>query len=279
MTVRPDIWLVDTGAFDYIYNRKEFFKDYRPIQFMINQMNSQIKILRIKIVLLVVLIKDRTPREVKFIRVLHVLKIGYNLVSNRRLRAHKYYFHEDDNTIRHINNNNKLASAPLIKKELHELLLAGPGVHYASQNTPVNVETWHQRLSHTDYKTIPDLQKKITGINIRKPMTIIKICVVYKKTSQWQELLYVYITKTKRAEKLFHTDIIGSISFIDHNRTRFIIYNIDNAFRIHFKKCMKEKGEASRALRAWAAYFENYIGYSVQYIRLNNNKEYTKLKI
>ena len=149
--------MINTGTFDYIYNQKKFFKDYRPIQFMINQVDSQIKILRIKTVLLIVLTKNRTPKKVKLIKILHVLKVGYNLISNRRLCAHKYYFHKDDNTIRHISDNNKLTSAPLIKKKLHKLLLVGPGVYYASQNTPVNVETWHQCLSYIDYRTISDL--------------------------------------------------------------------------------------------------------------------------
>ena len=141
ITVRPDMWLMDIGAFDHICNRKGFFKDYRPIQFMMGQADGQIKIFGIGTVLLVVLTKDRIPKEVKFIRVLYAFKVGYNLVLNRRLRAHKYYFHGGDNMIRRMNNDNELVSALFIKKGLHELLLAGPGVHYASRKSPVNIKT------------------------------------------------------------------------------------------------------------------------------------------
>ena len=141
MTVRPDTWLVDTGAFDHICNRKESFEDYRPIQFMMGQADGQTRVLKIGTVPLVVLTKDGTPREVKLKRVLHAPKIGYNLVSNRRLRAHGYYFHGSDDTIRRMSDDSELASAPFIERGLHELLLEEPGVHYASRNSPVNVET------------------------------------------------------------------------------------------------------------------------------------------
>ena len=244
---------------------------------MMDQADGQTRVLGIKTIPLVVLTKDETPRKVKLIKVLHTFKVDYNLVSNRRLHAHGYYFHGDDNTIRRMNNNSELASAPFIEKGLHKLLLAEPGVHYASQNTPVNVETWHQRLSHIGYRTIPDLQKKVTGVNIRKPTTTTKICAACKEASQRQKPSYTHITRAKRAGELLHTDVVGPISPINHNRTRFIMHGIDDAFRVHFEKYTKEKGEAPRILRAWAAYLENHTKYSVQHIRLNNSKEYTKL--
>ena len=87
----------------------------------------------------------------------------------------------------------------------------------------------------------------------------------------------MYITRAKRTEELLHTDVVGPISPIDHNETRFIVYSVDDAFRVHFEECTKEKGEASRALRAWTAYLENHTGYSVQCICLDNGKEYAKL--
>ena len=121
------------------------------------QADSQIRIFGIGTVLLVILIKDKILKKMKLTRILHIFKINYNLVLNRRLCVHKYYFHEGDDTIWHMSNNSKLASAPLIEKGLHELLLAGPGVHYVSQNTPANIKIWHQRLSHIDYGAISDL--------------------------------------------------------------------------------------------------------------------------
>ena len=72
-------------------------------------------------------------------------------------------------------------------------------------------------------------------------MIIIKICVAYKKVSQQQEPSYMHMTKVKRARELLHTDIIGSISFIDHNKARFIVYGVNNIFKIYFKECIKEK--------------------------------------
>ena len=124
---------------------------------MMGQTDGQIRVFGIGTVPLVILTKDGTPREIKLTRVLHAPKINYNLVSNRRLCAHRYYFHRDNDTIRRINNNNKLASAPFIKKGLHELLLAKPGVHYVLRKSPVNIKIWHQCLDHIDYRAIPDL--------------------------------------------------------------------------------------------------------------------------
>ena len=63
------------------------------------QVDDQIKIFKIKTVPLVILTKDKTPKKIKFTRVLHTPKISYNLVLNRRLRAHKYYFYKGDDMI------------------------------------------------------------------------------------------------------------------------------------------------------------------------------------
>ena len=45
----------------------------------------------------------------------------------------------------------------------------------------------------------------------------------------------------KRAGELFYINIIKSINSIDYNRARFIIYDINNTFKIHFKKYIKKK--------------------------------------
>ena len=49
------------------------------------------------------------------------------------------------------------------------------------------------------------------------------------------------MTRVKKAEKLFHIDVVKSISFIDHNRVRFIVYGVNDVFRIYFKEYIKEK--------------------------------------
>ena len=110
-------------------------------------------------------------------------------------------------------------------------------------------------------------------------MTIIKICAAYKEASQRQKPSYAHMTRIKKAEELLYMDVVGFISSIDHNRARFIIYNINNIFRMHFGEYIKEKEEISKILRAWIAYLENYIKHSVQCIYLNNSKEYAKLKM
>ena len=71
------------------------------------------------------------------------------------------------------------------------------------------------------------------------------------------------MTRAKRAGELLHMDVVGPISLIGHNGARFIVYGVDDAFRVHFGECMKEKGEAPRALCVWAVYLENCMGYSV----------------
>ena len=73
-----------------------------------------------------------------------------------------------------------------------------------------------------------------------------KICATYKETSQQQKLSYTHITRTKRAGELLYIDVIRSISPISYNRARFIVHDIDDAFKVHFKECMKEKGETSK---------------------------------
>ena len=57
------------------------------------------------------------------------------------------------------------------------------------------------------------------------------------------------MTKVKRAEKLFYINIVKSISSIGHNRARFIVHDVDDTFRIYFKKYIKEKEEASKIFR------------------------------
>ena len=66
---------------------------------MMDQVDGQIKIFNIKTVLLVILTKDKILKKIKFTRILHTSKISYNLVLNRRLRAHKYYFYKGDDMI------------------------------------------------------------------------------------------------------------------------------------------------------------------------------------
>ena len=110
---------------------------------MMNQTDDQIKIFGIGIVLLVILIKDKISKKVKFTRILYIFKIGYNLVLNRRLHIHRYYFYKDNNMIRCMSDDSELASVLFIKKGLHKLLLAESGMHYASRKSPVNVEIWH----------------------------------------------------------------------------------------------------------------------------------------
>ena len=85
------------------------------------------------------------------------------------------------------------------------------------------------------------------------------------------------MTRAKRAGELLYMDVVGPISSIGHNKARFIVHDINNAFRMHFGECTKEKGEVSRTLHAWAAYLKNRTRHSIQYIHLNNSKEYVKL--
>ena len=108
-----------------------------------NQADNQIRVFGIKTVLLIILIKNGISKKMKFIRVLYTFKINYNLVSNRRFRVYGYYFHGGDDTIRHINNNSELTSASLIKKGLYKFFLAGPGVHYVLQKSPINIKIWY----------------------------------------------------------------------------------------------------------------------------------------
>ena len=75
---------------------------------------------------------------------------------------------------------------------------------------------------------------------------IMKICVVYKETFQWQKPSYTHIIRIKRTRELLYMNIIKPISPIDYNEVRFIVYNVDDAFRVHFGECIKEKKEASR---------------------------------
>ena len=72
-------------------------------------------------------------------------------------------------------------------------------------------------------------------------------------------------------------NIIESISPIDYNRARFIVYNINNTFRIYFKNYIKKKKKISKTFCVQTTYLENCIEYSVQHIRLNNGKKYVKL--
>ena len=90
-----------------------------------------------------------------------------------------------------------------------------------------------------------------------------KICVIYKEAFQQQKPSYTYIIKAKRAEELFHMDVVRLISLIGHNRVRFIVYGVNNVFRMHFRECIKEKEEVFKTLRAWAIYFKNCMGYNV----------------
>ena len=85
--------------------------------------------------------------------------------------------------------------------------------------------------------------------------------------------------RAKRAGELFYIDVVGPISLIGYNGIRFIVYDIDDAFRVHFGDCIKEKREAPRAFRVWVVYFENCIKYNIQYIHLDNDKEYVKLGV
>ena len=96
---------------------------------MIGQADGQIKIFKIKTVLLVVLIKDRISKEMKFTKILHTFKVNYNLVSNRRFYIYGYYFYEDNNMIWCINNDSELVSVLFIERGLYKLFLAGPRVY------------------------------------------------------------------------------------------------------------------------------------------------------
>ena len=78
-------------------------------------------------------------------------------------------------------------------------------------------------------------------------MTTTKIYTACKEASQWRESSYAHMTRAKRAGELLHTDVVGSINLIDYNGARFIVYGINNVFRMHFKDCTKEKEEISRA--------------------------------
>ena len=101
---------------------------------------TRFKIFKIKTILLIILIKNRILKKIKFIKVLHTPKINYNLILNRRLHTYKYYFYGDDNIIQYIDDNSKLAFIPFIEKGLYKLFLAEPGVYYISRNTPANIK-------------------------------------------------------------------------------------------------------------------------------------------
>ena len=141
-----------------------------------------------------------------------------------------------------------------------------------------NLQTWHRRLGHVNYKSIIDMAKNgvVTGmpIDLSTLPPLCEHCVLGKQMKMPVLKVRGGERAKKRLEKVF-SDITGPEDVGSLSGEKYILNFIDDFSGMSWIYPLKQKSNAADVLKAWKTLVENESGEKVKIFRTDNGGEYT----
>ena len=138
-----------------------------------------------------------------------------------------------------------------------------------------NLETWHRRLGHANFRTVLDMARSevVTGMQADLSLApqACDACIRGKQTHHPVPKLREGRKADKRLGRVF-VDLTGPQSVAARSGCLYIMNVIDDYSGYHWTRLLKTKAEASRALREWLPAAENQSGEKLCYLVTDNGE-------
>ncbi|KAG8492422.1 hypothetical protein CXB51_009695 [Gossypium anomalum] len=145
--------------------------------------------------------------------------------------------------------------------------------HVASTN---DTKLWHQRLGHTNFKSMAQMVSKEMVENFTKTVQSEDVCEVCQMGKQ-ARLPFPTNTTWRASSKLelVHTDVCGPMRTESLSGNRYFILFIDDCTRYCWIYFLKHKSEVAQVFIKFKAAVETETGCKIKTIRSDNGTEYT----
>jgi transposase InsO family protein len=138
-----------------------------------------------------------------------------------------------------------------------------------------DLETWHRRLGHANFRTVLDMSRSthVTGMptSLSTAPHTCDACIRGKQTHQPIPKSREGKKATRRLERIF-VDLTGPQSVVSRAGCSYIMNIIDDFSGYHWTRLLKAKSDAARELREWLLVAENQSGERLCYLVTDNGE-------
>lgn len=277
-----ETWFADTGAFHHMSPRREYFRDFLEISgdtFPIIVGNKQVVYARGRGKIVAEFDINGQLQRKTLIDVLYVPELGRNLFGIGSTTDHgaTAIFSKSVMTLKMYNK--IVATGWRSGNGLYRVrmrALVSDEVYIANSNV-VSIDVWHERLGHTNFKTLEEIIKNesVTGIelieqNFKVNNSICKSCIFGKMTRQsFKES----INRAKSAGELIHYDICGPMSVDALDNSRVMALFVDDYSGIVWTFPMRHKSQIIDKIQELIT-LTRASGHQIKRFRSDNAKEF-----
>ena len=222
--------------------------------------------------------------------VLYAPDAGVRLISISRLddSGHQLSFANGRCTVLDRSSGRKLAECARNSSHLYvlpgsiqstslspSLPLPSPCVALPTLHATPDLETWHRRLGHANFRTVMDMARGdvVAGMqaDLSRTPQACDACIRGKQTHQPVPKIREGQKANKRLGRVF-VDLTGPQSVASRSGCLYVMNIIDDFSSYHWTRLLKTKAEASRALRDWLLAVENQSGDKLCYLVTDNGE-------
>ncbi|KAL1582041.1 hypothetical protein WHR41_09299 [Cladosporium halotolerans] len=269
---RKDNWYIDTGCTDHICNSRRVFTAYEPTCKRLQTASGFIETEGIGQVELDTLLPDGRRGKIVLKSVLHVPGIFANFISGCRMSMGNATFDMKTYLIRQ--KGVTLGHAP---PEGGLFMLRVPEtrtVIAATALRPTSLEVWHKRLGHLGYDSVKRLAALSEGLELTDTRVQTSSCEACSLSKSQKTYVSSTGCKAKEVFELIHSDIVGPITPMGYDGSRYYVSFVDDHTRLSRVYVLKEKSQLASKLRDFYEWCLAQRGVRIKRIRSDNGKEY-----
>jgi transposase InsO family protein len=230
-----------------------------------------------------------TPARITLRKVLYAPTAGVRLISISRLddSGYRLSFSEGRCAIFDRASNKKLAECARNSSNLYVFpgSIISPSLPSSSSPSPTltfpslvatpNLETWHRRLGHANFRTVLDMVRSEVATGMKADLSLAPqacdACIRGKQTHK-------PVPKSREGEKSerrlgrVYVDLTGPQSVIARSGCAYVMNIIDDFSGYHWTRLLKAKSDAFRVLREWLDAVETQTGEKLCFLVTDNGE-------
>ena len=150
-----------------------------------------------------------------------------------------------------------------------------PCIAFPSLNATPNLETWHRRLGHANFRTVLDMARSKTVAGMQADLSLAPqacdACIRGKQTHHPVPKLREGKKAVRRLGRIF-VDLAGPQSVTARSGCSYIMNIIDDFSGYHWTRLLKTKADAARTFREWLMAVEMQSGEKLCYLVTDNGE-------
>jgi hypothetical protein len=273
-------WNTDTGASSHMTPNQHWFRSYSPHVVPIRIAdNSVIYSAGIGSVEFQPVVEGELKCPIVFHDVLHVPKLGSNLLSLFHLTQHKGYFITiQGNQLCFNLDKNLLMTATVNSRNIGYLNghVIVPQTAALASTCPLDLTLWHKRCSHLNFDDLKHMHRHntVTGMLLRSKTPRDPICEPCIFGKQRRHNVPKAATRRTSTLALIHTDVKGPLPVQTPEGYKYWQPFLDDHSRWCAVGFLKRKSEAFPTFKHFKAYAEKKLGKQIQMSRDDKGGEF-----